>query len=192
MRVRRIAGWSNVALASTMVVALTACGGGEDDGAKETQSEPVAAASSPAPSTTPQSSASSRSGEEWEEEQAAQLPKVTDVKVTDTAQGDRVTFTFDAPAPEHLDTYEKELSGPEGKPVEIKGSKFLRVAFIGIDPESHFASPAPNERVLEVRHLMTFEGEMSVGIGIVAPDGAADPAYDISSKGTQVFVDIED
>lgn len=189
MRVRRVTGWSNVALASAVVMALTACGGGESEGSNETRSESVAATPSLAPSKTPPADASSPSEEG---EQAAQPPKVTEVKVTDTAQGDRVTFTFNTAAPEYLDSYERELNGPEGKPIEIEGSKFLRVAFIGVDPESRFSPPSPNERVLEVRHLMNFEGEMSVGIGIVAPDGAADPAYDITTKGTQVFIDIKE
>ncbi|MET8839549.1 hypothetical protein ABZW67_05570 [Streptomyces rubiginosohelvolus] len=192
MRVRRVAGWSNVAMASAVVMVLAGCGGGESEGSKGAESDPVAATSSPTPSRTPQAEASSRSGEEWEEEQAAKLPKLTDVEVTESAEGDRVTFTFNAPAPRYLDSWEKELNGPEGKPVKIEGSKFLRVAFVGVDPESRFASPTPNERVLEVRHLMNFEGEMSAGIGIVAPDGAADPAYDISTKGTRVVVDIKE
>ncbi|MFJ7326314.1 hypothetical protein ACIQVN_08655 [Streptomyces cyaneofuscatus] len=150
----------------------------------------MAATPSPAPSKTPQADVSSPSEEEGE--QAAQPPKVTEVEVTDTAQGDRVTFTFDVAAPDYLDSYEKELNGPEGRPIEIEGDKFLRVAFIGVDPESHFSPPSPNKRVLEVRHLMNFEGEMSIGIGIVAPDGAADPAYDITTKGTQVLIDIKE
>ncbi|MFJ3578521.1 AMIN-like domain-containing (lipo)protein [Streptomyces rubiginosohelvolus] len=184
--------WSNVAMASAVLVALAGCGGGEGEGSKEAESDPVAATSSATPSRTPQADVSSRSGEEWEEEQAAKLPKVTDVKVTETAEGDRVTFTFNAPAPRYLDSYEKELNGAEGKPITIEGSKFLRVAFIGVHPESRFTSPTPNERVLEVRYLMNFEGEMSAGIGIVAPDGAADPAYDISTEGTHVVIDIKE
>ncbi|WP_415957685.1 hypothetical protein [Streptomyces sp. 021-4] len=192
MRARRVAGWSNVALASAVVMALTACGGGESEGSNETRSESVAATPSLAPSKTPQAEVSSPSEEGEEGEQAAQPPKVTEVEVTDTAQGDRVTFTFNAAAPEYLDSYEKELNGPEGRPIEIEGDKFLRVAFIAVDPESHFSPPSPNERVPEVRHLMNFEGEMSVGIGIVAPDGAAGPAYDITTKGTQVFIDIKE
>ncbi|MFJ9323670.1 AMIN-like domain-containing (lipo)protein [Streptomyces globisporus] len=188
-----MAGWSNVAMASAVVMVLAGCGGGKSEGPKEAESDPVAATSSPTPSRTPQAEASSsRSGEEWEEEQAAKLPKLTDVEVTETAEGDRVTFTFNAPAPRYLDSYEKELNGAEGKPITIEGSKFLRVAFIGVHPESRFTSPTPNERVLEVRYLMNFEGEMSAGIGIVAPDGAADPAYDISTEGTRVVVDIKE
>lgn len=195
MRGRRVAGWSNVALASAVVMALTACGGGDSEESKEAQSEPMAATSSAEPSEaakTPQTTVSSQPAKEREQEELAKLLEVTDVKVTETADGDRVTFTFAGPAPDHLDSYEKALHGAEGRPIKIEGSKFLRVAFIGVGPEAHFASPTPNERVLEVRYLMNFESELSVGIGIEAPDGAADPAYEITSKGNQVLIDIKD
>lgn len=195
MQARRVAGWSNVALASALVMALTACGGGDSEESKEAKSEPVTATSpgEPSePSKTPQATVSSQSAKEWEQEESAKLPEVTDVKVTETADGDRVTFTFNGPAPNHLDSYQKELNGAEGRPIKIKGSRFLRVAFTGVSPEARFTSPTPNERVMEVRYLMNFESEMSVGIGIEAPDGAADPAYDITSKGTQVLIDVKD
>lgn len=188
MRARRIAGWSNVALASTVVMALTACGGGEGGKAEDDRGQPAAATSSPEPSETPSATA----GEESEQNGSAEPPEVTKVTVAETAEGDRVTFAFDGPAPDHLDSYEKTLSGAEGRTIEIKGSKFLRVAFVGVSPDSRFTSPAGNERILEVRYLTNFESEMSVGIGIVAPDGAADPAYDITAEGHQVFVDIKD
>lgn len=200
MRVRYIVRWSNAALASTAMIALTACGGGGSGETEDPQGKPVATASSPEPSDVPSASASasaspsvdSSSGEAEEEEYNAKLPKVTEAKVTETAEGDRVTFTFSGPAPDHLDTYEEELANGEGRPINIRGSKFLRIAFVGASPDSRFASPAANERVMEVRHLWHFEGELSVGIGIAAPDGAPDPAYDITTKGKQVVVDIKD
>ncbi|MFD4024800.1 hypothetical protein ACFWRV_14980 [Streptomyces sp. NPDC058576] len=187
MRARRVAGWSNVALASTVVMALSACGG-EGGKTEDGQGQPAAATSSLEPSET----SSATAGEESEQNGSAEPPEVTAVTVTETAEGDRVTFAFDGPAPDHLDSYEKTLSGAEGRTIEIKGSKFLRVAFVGVSPDSRFTPPAGNERILEVRYLTNFESEMSVGIGIVAPDGAADPAYDITAEGHQVFVDIKD
>lgn len=190
MRGRHIAGWSNVALASAAVMALTACGGGDSEESKRAQSEPVAATSEPA--KTPPTTTSSQPAKEPEQEEFAKLPEVTEVKVTETADGDRVTFTFNGPAPDHLDSYEKELNGAEGRPIKIEGSKFLRVVFTGVSPGARFTSPTPNERVMEVRDLMNFESELSVGIGIEAPDGAADPAYDITNKDTQVLIDIKD
>ncbi|MFE6700356.1 hypothetical protein [Streptomyces sp. NPDC057718] len=196
MRARRVAGWSNVALASTVVMALTACGGGGGGEAEDGRGQPAAASSAPEPSETPSAGPSETSsapaGEESEQNGSADPPEVTAVTVAETAEGDRVTFAFDGPAPDHLDTYEKALSGAEGRTIEIKGSKFLRVAFVGVSPDSRFAPPAGNERVPEVRYLTNFESEMSVGIGIVAPDGAADPAYNITAEGHQVFVDIKD
>lgn len=204
MRVRHIVRWSNAVLASAAMIALTACGGGGSGETEDPQGKPAATASSPEPSDVPSASpsesasasasesADSSSGEAEEEAHNAKLPKVTEAKVTETAEGDRVTFTFSGPAPDHLDTYEEELANGEGRPINIRGSKFLRIAFVGASPDSRFASPAGNERVMEVRHLWHFEGELSVGIGIAAPDGAPDPAYDITTKGKQIVVDIKD
>ncbi|WP_345983801.1 hypothetical protein [Streptomyces sp. DSS69] len=184
-----MSGWSNVAVASTTVLALAACGSGE---VEDAQSKPVAATSSES-SQTPSAAASSTStSEKGQENESGEPPKVTEARVAETAEGDRVIFTFNGPAPDYLDSWEKELNGAEGKPIKIKGSKFLRIAFVGVSPDSRFTSPAPNERVLEVRYLMNFEGEMSVGIGIVAPDGAADPEHTITAEGTQVIVDIKE
>lgn len=193
MRVRRVAGWANVALASTVVMALTACGSGESGEEEDAQDKPVAATSSLEPSPTTSATDNGPSAEEESEQNgSAEPPEITAVGVTETPEGDRVTFTFNGPAPDYLDSYEKTLTGAEGKPIKIRGSKFLRISFAGVSPDSRFTAPAGNERVLEVRYLMNFEGEMSAGIGIVAPDGAADPAYDITAEGTQVVVDIKD
>lgn len=194
MRARRVAGWSNVAMASAVVLTLTACGGGsgESEGEKDAQEKPLAATSSLDPSQSAQSTPSETNTEkETDAGDSAELPAVTTVSVTETEEGARVTFTFDAAAPDYLDSYQKTLNGAEGKEIKVKGSKFLRVAFVGVSPDSQFETPDGNGRIPEVRYLTNFESEMSAGIGIIAPDGAADPEYEIAAHGSQVIIDIK-
>ena len=121
--------------------------------------------------------------------QGADVPRLTEVAVTEHEDHDRVTFAFDGSAPQVIASYVDEPPSGDVEPPELAGAHNLMVVLVGVDQESGFAPTDLTDTVREVRDFGIFEGELRVVLGLDTPGGGA-PGFRVTGAEDEVVVDI--
>jgi hypothetical protein len=122
-------------------------------------------------------------------------PRLVAVRVDERSGYDRVVFAFEGPAPGYRVRYLPQVDGPGGRPLPLRGTAFVEVAFEpararGPDGRTTFPAGAitPSSPVLrQVRFAGDFEGQVRFGLGVAGRGGVR-----VSELGdpTRVAVDV--
>jgi hypothetical protein len=106
-------------------------------------------------------------------------PELLSVATADRDGHDRVTFTFQGPAPGWRVRYVPKVAGAGGRAVPLDGEAFLEVTFEPARARDTAGRPTFPDgdlgpgaaSVRQVRFAGDFEGQVRFGIGVAARDG---------------------
>ncbi|MGD9485124.1 hypothetical protein WDH52_18035 [Streptomyces sp. TRM70308] len=208
---RRTTALSLAALTATAALTLTACGTESvgDTGAAGT-AETAERSAAPEESSTPGESAAPGDSAAQEDDASpgsasgdfgthevrgggdgfAIRPDLRDVRLTEHADYDRLTFTFSGGTPGYIAHYMDPLAhGGRGDVTEVPGEHGLKLVLVGMDRGTEVTFEDSSDTVRGVRGMGVFEGELGVGIGV--DSAGEDPAgFRVTSDATTLTLDI--
>ncbi|MCX2971716.1 MULTISPECIES: AMIN-like domain-containing (lipo)protein [Streptomyces] len=202
---RRTTALSLAALTATAALTLTACGteGAGDTGAAGT-AETAERSAAPEEPATPEEPAAPEddaspdpaSGDFGTHEVRgggdgfALRPDLRDVRLTEHADYDRLTFTFSGGTPGYIAHYMDPLAhGGRGEVTEVPGEHGLKLVLVGMDNGTEVTFEDSSDTVRGVRGMGVFEGELGVGIGV--DSAGEDPAgFRVTTDATTLTLDI--
>ena len=110
---------------------------------------------------------------------ARPAPELRSVQADERDGYDRVVFTFEGSMPGYRVRYVPQVTGAGGRPVPLRGTAFLEVAFEPArarDPDGTPTFPAAtitpsSPELRQVRFAGDFEGQVSFGLGVAGRGG---------------------
>ena len=110
---------------------------------------------------------------------ARRAPELRSVQADERDGYDRVVFTFEGSMPGYRVRYVPQVTGADGRPVPLRGTAFLEVAFEPArarDPDGTPTFPAAtitpsSPELRQVRFAGDFEGQVSFGLGVAGRGG---------------------